>query len=79
MPVSVFLEHSKNEDIAGEVSEDPVLKEAGEALRAGGSVVGGELSALVEGNKELLTLHELISHRLFQILIGQHRGRTFSS
>jgi hypothetical protein len=25
-----------------------------------------------------LNLHELISHRLFQILIGQHRGRTFS-
>ena len=66
-------------DIAGEVSEDPVLKEAGEALRAGGSMIGGDLSAVVEGNKELLTLHELISHRLFQILIGQHRGRTFSS
>jgi xylose isomerase len=66
-------------DIAGEVSEDPVLKEAGEALRAGGSMVGGDLSAIVDGNKELLTLHELISHRLFQILIGQHRGRTFSS
>ena len=31
----------------------------------------------IEGNKELWTLHELISHRLFQILIGQHRGRTF--
>ncbi len=65
-------------EIAGEVSEDPVLKEAGEALRAGGTAVGGDLSAVVDANKELLTLHELISHRLFQILIGQHRGRTFS-
>ena len=27
---------------------------------------------------ELLTLHELIAHRLVQILIGQNRGRTFS-
>jgi len=25
-----------------------------------------------------LTLHELIAHRLVQILLGVHRGRTFS-
>ena len=29
-------------------------------------------------NRELLTLHELIAHRLVQILLGLHRGRTFS-
>jgi xylose isomerase len=33
----------------------------------------------VKANKELLTLHELIGHRLFQILIGAHRGRVFST
>jgi len=33
--------------------------------------------AVSEGNKELWTLHELIGHRLFQILLGQHRGRIF--
>lgn len=32
----------------------------------------------LEAQKELLALHELISHRLFQILIGQHRGRVYS-
>jgi hypothetical protein len=25
-----------------------------------------------------LTLHELIAHRLVQILLGLHRGRTFA-
>jgi len=64
-------------NIAGEVMEDPVMKEATEALQAGAGVEGGDVNAIVEGNKELLTLHELISHRLFQVLIGQHRGRTF--
>jgi xylose isomerase len=37
------------------------------------------VNSIVEANKELLTLHELIAHRLFQILIGQHRGGTFSA
>jgi xylose isomerase len=66
-------------EIAGEVAEDPVLKQAGEALRAGGGVASGDLAAVVAANRELLTLHELISHRLFQILIGQNRGRKFGA
>ena len=32
---------------------------------------------MVAATKELLTLHELIAHRLVQILIGQHKGRIF--
>lgn len=65
-------------EIAGEVMEDQVIKEATEALKAGG---GGSdnVEDIVEANRELLTLHELIPHRLFQILVGQHRGRTFSA
>ena len=38
-----------------------------------------DVNSLVEAHKELLTLHELIAHRLVQILIGQHRGRIFSA
>ena len=30
-------------------------------------------------NRELLTLHELIAHRLVQILLGLHRGRVYST
>jgi xylose isomerase len=66
-------------EIAGEVAEDEVLKQAGAALRAGGGAANGDLAAVVAANRELLTLHELISHRLFQILIGQNRGRKFSA
>jgi hypothetical protein len=29
-------------------------------------------------NRDLLTLHELIGHRLVQILLGVHRGRSYS-
>jgi xylose isomerase len=65
-------------EMAGEVSTDPVIKEATEALRAGGARVDGGAKEIHEANKELLTLHELIGHRLFQILIGQHRGRIYS-
>ena len=36
-----------------------------------------DVNAIVEATKELLTLHELIAHRLVQILIGQHRGAYF--
>ncbi len=63
--------------IAGEVLEDPVMQEAAAALKAGG---GGAEDAedIVAANKELLTLHELMGHRMFQLLIGQHRGRTFA-
>jgi hypothetical protein len=53
------------------------LEAAGAALRARAALrqrFGGDHC----GNRELLTLHELIAHRLFQILIGQNRGRKFS-
>ena len=63
--------------IAGDVLEDPVLSEATAALNAGSGVrAGTDADALFEANKELMTLHELIGHRLFQILLGLHRGRT---
>jgi xylose isomerase len=66
-------------DIAGEALEDPVLREATDALKAGSGVKAGtDGRAIHEANKELLTLHELIAHRLVQLLLGLHRGRTFS-
>jgi xylose isomerase len=65
--------------MAGEVLEDPVLREATEALKAGAGVpAGADADAIFEANKDLLTLHELIAHRLVQILLGLHRGRTYS-
>jgi xylose isomerase len=66
-------------EMAGDVAQDPVIKEAQAALNAGGQVAAGaDVAAITEANRELLTLHELIAHRLFQILIGQHRGRVYS-
>jgi xylose isomerase len=66
-------------EMAGEVLSDPVIGEATQALRQGAQVADAkDVNAVVEAHRELLTLHELIAHRLFQILIGQHRGRTFS-
>jgi len=66
--------------IAGEVVDDPIVKEATDALNAGGGVSGGgNVNDIVAANKEVLNMHELIAHRLFQILIGQNRGRTFSA
>jgi xylose isomerase len=68
-------------EIAGEAIEDKVIKEATEALKAGG--IGNKKSAkggakeIFEANKELWTLHELIAHRLVQILLGVNRGRKF--
>lgn len=63
-------------EIAGDVAEDPVIREATSALKAGSGVSApGDATALFEANKELLTLHELVGHRLFQILLGLHRGR----
>lgn len=64
--------------IAGEVAEDPIMKEATDALTQGGGG-SGDVNDIVEANKELLSLHELMAHRLFQILIGQNKGRTFSA
>ncbi len=63
-------------EIAGEVLSDQVIKEATDALKAGGGG-SGDVDDIVKANRELLTLHELISHRLFQILVGQHHGRVF--
>ena len=68
-------------EMAGEVISDSVIKEATDALRAGGDVKGidpHDADALTRANRELLTLHELIAHRLVQILLGLHRGRTYS-
>ena len=65
-------------EMAGEVSADKVITEASAALRAGSGVKSRDANELFEANKELLTLHELIHHRIFQILIGQHRGRVYS-
>jgi xylose isomerase len=69
-------------EMAGEVQEDPVIKEATAALRAGGLVDHTadprDAAAITRANRELLTLHELIAHRLVQILLGVHRGRTYS-
>jgi xylose isomerase len=67
-------------EMAGEVLSDPVIGEATEALQAGGEYRGDprDAAAITAANRELLTLHELIAHRLVQILVGQHRGRTFS-
>jgi xylose isomerase len=49
-------------------------------LKAGGAFTGDphDAAAIVAANKELLTLHELIAHRLVQILLGLHRGRVIS-
>ena len=66
-------------EMAGEVLTDPVVKEGTDALKAGPSPVAArDADALHQANHELLTLHELIAHRLFQILVGAHRGRVYS-
>lgn len=65
-------------EMAGEVISDPIVKEATDALKAGGPAVSTrDAEALARANRELLTLHELIAHRIFQILIGRNRGRTY--
>ena len=67
-------------EIAGEVMTDPIIKEATDALKAGGAAPADphDAEALTNSNRELLTLHELIAHRLVQILLSLHRGRVFS-
>ena len=66
-------------EMAGEAISDPIIKEATDALKAGGGAVGThDAEVVASANRELLTLHELIAHRLVQILLGLHRGRTFS-
>src|SRR5205823_7508548 len=65
-------------EMAGEVLSDNIIKEATDALKAGGGAADPrDVDAIVRANQELLTLHELIAHRLVQILLGLHRGRTF--
>jgi xylose isomerase len=66
-------------EMAGEVISDPIIKEATDALKVGGSVSDPhDAEAITKANQELLTLHELIAHRLVQILLGLHRGRVVS-
>jgi xylose isomerase len=66
-------------EMAGEVIADPVIKEATDALKAGGPRTNCmDAEAITAANRELLTLHELIGHRLVQILLGLHRGRMYS-
>ena len=64
-------------EMAGEALADPIINEASEALKAGGEGVhGNDADAIAAANAELLSLHELIAHRLVQILWGT--GRTYS-
>ena len=62
-------------EMAGEALEDSVIKEATAALKAGGACGSTDAQKIFESNREILTLHELIAHRLVQILLGLHRGR----
>jgi xylose isomerase len=65
-------------EMAGDVISDPVIKEASDALKAGGPKAERmDAEAITAANRELLTLHELIAHRLVQILLGLHKGRTY--
>lgn len=65
-------------EMAGEVLEDGIIREATDALKAGGEVAASAgADAVFEANKELLSLHELIAHRLVQILFGLHKGRKY--
>ncbi len=68
-------------EMAGDVISDPIINEATEALKAGGGAPSDPLDveAITAANRELLTLHELIAHRMVQILLGQHRGRVYST
>ena len=67
-------------EMAGDVLADPIIKQSTDALKAGGETVDArDAEAVAAAHRELLTLHELIGHRMFQILIGGHRGRTYSA
>ena len=68
-------------EMAGEAISDPIISEATEALKAGGEPTNGDshdAESIARANAELLTLHELIAHRLVQILLDLHRGRSYS-
>src|SRR5579863_1439489 len=64
-------------EMAGEVISDPIVKEATDALKAGGPPPADphDADAITRSNRDLLTLHELIAHRMVQILLGLHRER----
>jgi xylose isomerase len=67
-------------EMAGDVISDPVIKEAVDALKAGGETVSTrDAEAVTAAHRNLLTLHELVAHRMFQILVGAHQGRTYSA
>jgi len=66
-------------EMAGDVIADPIISEATAALKAGGGPADPlDVEVVTAANRELLTLHELIAHRMVQILVGQHRGRSYS-
>jgi len=66
-------------EMAGDVMSDPIISQALQALKAGGELApGADVEEIVAAHKELLSLHELVGHRMFQILIGAHRGRFYS-
>jgi xylose isomerase len=66
-------------EMAGEVISDPIVKDATDSLKAGCEGANPQdVDSVVKANRELFTLHELVAHRIFQILIGAHRGRTYS-
>jgi xylose isomerase len=66
-------------EMAGDVIADSIIREATDALKAGGGPADPlDVEAITAANRELLSLHELIAHRMVQILLGQHRGRTYS-
>ncbi|MDX2153231.1 MAG: TIM barrel protein [Bryobacteraceae bacterium] len=64
-------------EMAGEVIADTIVQEATTALKQG-APSAGDAASIVAAQRELLSLHELIAHRIFQILVGQHGGRTYS-
>jgi len=67
-------------EMAGDVISDPIIKGAIDALKAGGEPVDThDAEAVTAAHRDLLTLHELVAHRMFQILVGAHRGRTYSA
>jgi xylose isomerase len=66
-------------EMAGEVISDPIIKEATDAMKAGGGAKDPtDVDQVVAANRELLSLHELVAHRIFQILVGQSRGRVYA-
>lgn len=67
-------------EIAGEAMTDPVICEATRALKAGAELAQpADADTVFQADKELWNLHELIGHRLVQLLLGIHRGRKFFS